>query len=102
MNNVYQTIGDKTLIFTTYKGKPRAAMIDSEDLDKVAAVEGEWKINQDNRFFLVDLDGADRKTVFLHSVIVGAFAPGQRARMVTHINGDAADNRKGNLMFVKE
>ncbi len=102
MDNVYQTIGDKTLIFTIYRGAPRAALIDSEDLGAVASVDGKWKIGQDNRFFLAERSGVEQQVIYMHDIIIGALAPGNRTRRVAHINGDGADNRKGNLMFLKD
>lgn len=67
---------------------------DKEDFDLIKNYK--WNVNSLNYITAHD-DNDNRRTTFLHRIIMGVHKKDWRQLQVDHINGDVTDNRKCNL-----
>lgn len=94
MKNTYTVCGDITELHLTYKGRRVIALIDTADLERVAAFPNTWYVLRDRTTGTMYVRGKrDRVTILLHRWLL----PEIETPCIDHINGDALDNRRGNL-----
>lgn len=94
MKNTYTIRGDVTEIHLNHKGGRSIALIDTADLEVVAALPGRWNALIDGHTGSLYVRGKlAGKTVLLHRWIM----PDIVGLHIDHINRDGLDNRRSNL-----
>lgn len=86
MNHVYIPVkdGDNTIQTT----------IDASDEERVRAISSSWRLSSTGYVLAVKRSDGKMVTTYLHKAIAGGKAK--------HINGDRLDNRRSNLLLLRE
>ncbi len=100
MKNKFEIRGDKTIIFLNRKnGDILEAVIDTEDLDKVASFPNTWYsiYNKGTKSFYARGE-INRKAIFMHRLVTDA----PEGTVPDHLNHDTLDNTKSNLRVITQ